>query len=391
MTARVGINLAWLVPGVVGGSEEATLGAVRALDGAAAAAGLEIVLFALPALGVAHPDLASRFDVHELPVDGRHKVRRVLAETSALPRAVAGAGVSLMHHAGGVVPFRAHGPVTLAVHDTQPLDLPGNFSAVKRRYLAAMIPRSVRRATAVTVPSEFVARRLVEDVGAPPDRLTVVPWSVAAPVRVDDATTAAVMDRYALPDRYVLYPAISYPHKNHAVLLDAMARLLADGGEPVHLVLTGAAGPGDAAVAARAAAPDLAGRVHVLGRVPRSDLTAILQEAAAVAVPSRYEGFGLPALEALAAGRPTVVSSAGSLPEVTAGAALVVDPDDTPGWAAALRTAIDDPAERARLVAAGPVVAASCTPERTATALIDVWLRCLDGAALAPSTVRKRT
>jgi len=153
-------------------------------------------------------------------------------------------------------------------------------------------------------------------------------------------------------------------------------------------VLTGAAGPLDAEVAERAAAPDLAGRVHVLGRVPAGDLAALLAEADAVAVPSRYEGFGLPALEALAAGRPTVVADAGSLPEVVDGAALVVDPDDVAGWSAALRIAVDDPTERARLVDAGLAVAASGTPERTATALIDVWLRCLGSDETPPRTVR---
>ncbi|HOT79955.1 MAG TPA: glycosyltransferase family 1 protein [Microthrixaceae bacterium] len=389
MTRRVGVNLAWLVPGVVGGSEEATTRALGAVGDLAVAAGIEVVVFGLPSLTDAHPALVERFEFHPVGAAGGSKVRRVAAETVDLPRLVARAGVDMVHHAGGVIPLTARGRVTLAVHDTQPLDLPDNFSAVKRRYLGAMVPSSVRRADLITVPSRFVLGRLVDGLGADPDRIAVVPWSVPRVVAPAAGAGAEVRRRHGLGDRrFVLYPAIAYLHKNHAVLLDAVAAMGRDGGAPVDLVLTGAAGPLDAEVAERAAAPDLAGRVHVLGRVPAGDLAVLLAEADAVAVPSRYEGFGLPALEALAAGRPTVVADAGSLPEVVDGAALVVDPDDVEGWAAALRIAVDDPAERARLVDAGLAVAASGTPERTATALIDVWLRCLGGDETPPRTVR---
>lgn len=394
MTRRVGVNLAWLVPGVVGGSEEATLGALRAVDGPAASAGLEVVLFGIGRLTDAHPDLADRFEFHRVDVDGGSKVRRVLAEMVELPRLVTRVGVSLVHHAGGVVPFGQRGPCTLAIHDTQPLDLPANFSAVKRRYLGLMIPRSVRRAEVVTAPSEFVRRRLVDDVGADPSKVVVVPWSVPTAAPVAAARERNVRARFGITRPFVLYPAIAYAHKNHAVLLEAVARLGGDGSVP-DLVLTGAPGPCDEAVARRAAAPDLVGRVHVLGRIGRPDLDALMSAAAVVAVPSRYEGFGLPALEALAAGRPTVVANAGSLPEVVGDAAIVAGPDDVDAWVAALRSAIDDPAERARLVAAGPPVAASWSPQRTATRLIEVWTTALDAdldvGRRPPRTVRKST
>lgn len=386
---RVGVNLAWLVPGVVGGSEEATTRALAAVGDVADDAGIEVVLFGLPCLADAHPTLVDRFEFQSVDVAGSNKVRRVAAETVDLPRLVAAAGLDMVHHAGGVVPWRSAGRVTVAIHDTQPLDLPANFSFAKRRYLGVMIPRSVRRADVVTVPSQFVRSRLVERLAVDPGRIAIVPWSAPPASPVADGAGAAARVRHRLGDRrYVLYPAIAYRHKNHAVLLEAVAAMGRDGGAPVDLVLTGAPGPLDAEIAARAAAADLAGRVHVLGRVPAGDLAALLSEAAAVAVPSRYEGFGLPALEALAAGRPTVVADAGSLPEVVDGGALVVGPDDVEGWAAALRSAVDDDAERARLVAAGLAVAASVTPERTATALIAVWLRCLAGDETAPRNSR---
>jgi alpha-1,3-rhamnosyl/mannosyltransferase len=365
---RVGVNLAWLVPGVVGGSEEATLGALRAVgDGGH---DVDLVVFGTGALAAAHPDLAERFEYHHVDTGGGPgggKVRRVATETFGLPRSVRAARVDVVHHAGGVVPFGRWGTTTVAIHDTQPLDLPGNFHPVKRGYLRAMIPLAVRRAALVTAPSEFVRRRLVDRVGADPDRVRVVPWSVPPYSPVADAAVAEVRERRALHRPFVLYPAIAYPHKDHATLLDAIAGTDAD------LVLTGAPGPCDADIARRAAAPDLAGRVHVLGRVAAGELRTLFAAAAVVAVPSRYEGFGLPALEALAAGRPTVVADAGSLPEVVGDAAIVVPPGDVEAWAAALTTALDDDTVRARLVEAGPLAAASWDPPRTAAALVAVW------------------
>ncbi|MFN8050834.1 MAG: glycosyltransferase family 1 protein [Acidimicrobiales bacterium] len=382
MTARrVGVNLAWLVPGVVGGSEEATTVAVAAAGDVVAAAGIEIVLFGLPALRDAHPGLVGRFEFHEVAVDGANKVRRVLAENTALARTAAAAGLDLMHHAGGVVPPGVKVPATLAVHDTQPLDLPANFSLAKRLYLGRMIGRSVHRALAVAVPSAFVKSRVVAHTGVSPDRVTVVPWAAPAMPAPSPADVDAVRSRYGLERPFVLYPAIAYVHKNHAVLLDAMSRL-----PELDLVLTGGPGPCDDEVRRRAARPDLSGRVHVLGRVDRSDLAALTAGARLVAVPSRYEGFGLPALEAVVAGRPLVVADAGSLPEVADGAALVVPPDDVAGWADALHTAATDDAVRSRLVAAGVAVTASCTPERTGTALVDVWSRALRGLPAGHTT-----
>lgn len=382
MTVRVAVNLVWLVPGVVGGSEEATLAALRAVAEAPDAAGTEVVLFGTPRLFDAHPDLVDRFETRTVGAS-TDRLRRVLAEATELPAAIGAIGAGLVHHAGGVLPFRSPRPACVAVHDIQPVDLPHNFSFAKRRWLGAMLPRTVRSANAITVPSAFVRDRLVERLGAPAERVSVVPWSVEPVAAVSDTDIVAARRRHGLDRRYVLYPAISYPHKNHAVLVDAVARLA---GEPTDLVLTGRPGPLDDEIAARAAAAGLEGRFHQLGRVPGADLRALLAGAAAVAVPSRYEGFGLPALEAMSAGRPVVVADCGSLPEVTAGAAPVVDPDDVDGWVAALTTVLDDPDERARLVAAGSNVAASMTPQRTASALLDAWSRCIDPASAPPRT-----
>jgi glycosyltransferase involved in cell wall biosynthesis len=373
---RVLVNLCWLVPGVVGGSEDSLAGALRAVA-AAPPDDLDIRLAVLEPFLDAHPDLAEAYDCTVLRLDGRNKVRRVLAEQSWLAGQVRRSGAHVVHHAGGVVPVVHPGRVVLTIQDLQPLDLPGNFPLAKRAYIKAMVGRSARAARTVTVPSGFTRSRVIELLGADPDRVRVVPWSAPS---AQPAHPGAPPGHEIPEDPYLLYPAITYPHKNHAVLLDAFA-LVARERPAARLVLTGGEGAEEAAVRRRMSAPDLVGRVQRPGRVPRGSLERLYGKAAGVVVPSRYEGFGLPVLEAMVRGCPVVASRAGSLPEV-ARAEDLVDPDDVTGWAAAMQCVLDlSEQQRSERVTAGRQLAAAFSPGATASGL----LRAYRGAGTDPS------
>lgn len=373
---RVLVNLLWLVPGVVGGSEESTTDALRAvadaLDGQDASARIDLHLAVLLPFADAHPDLAARFPLHVLDQDGRDKRRRVLAEQTWLPATTRAIGAEVVHHAGGVLPLRHPARSVLTVHDLQPLDMPANFRMSKRIYIRSMAGRSVRGADVLTAPSDFTRDRLVAVLGASPERIEVVPWWVAP-------HTAPVAEPFPLPpglgdDPYFLYPAITYPHKQHVVLLEAFA-LLARSHPEVRLVLTGGAASAEADVQARMRRADLDGRVLRTGRVPSEQLESLFAAATAVAVPSCYEGFGLPVLEAMVRGVPVIAAAAGSLPEVARSADLVAA-DDVDAWAAALGAVLSEsPADRAQRIAAGHARAARFTPERTATGLLRAYRR----------------
>jgi alpha-1,3-rhamnosyl/mannosyltransferase len=222
-----------------------------------------------------------------------------------------------------------------------------------------------------------VLEAVVERCGTDPARTLQVPPCFAAPDAPSEADVEATLARLGVPRPYVLYPVITYPHKNHGVLLEALAHV-----EGLHLVLSGGAAGAEEAVRARAAAPDLAGRVHRLGRVPRADLDALLSGAAGLAFPSRYEGFGVGVLEAMALGCPVLAARSTALPEVVGDAGLLVGPDDVGGWADGLTRLRDEPATRARLAAAGKARAASFDPRRTAEALAEAYGRA---AAAAPA------
>ncbi len=370
MTTRVGVNLLWLVPGVVGGSEEYTTRALRALA-EAAPADLRLTLFALAPFAEAHPDLVAAFPTVTSRLDGHRKAERVAAEATWLAREAARRRVDLFHHAGGVVPpgpVIGRTPAILTIHDLQPLLMPENFSPVKRRWLTTMLPRSARRARLVLTPSDPASASVVDHLGVPAERVLTVPHGIEPPAPVSDGTLAEVRARYRLGERVVLYPAITYPHKDHLTLVRAFTRLAVDRPD-LTLVLTGAAGPTEVELAAAIRASGVGDQIRRTGRIPWSDLDALYALAAAVAVPSHFEGFGAPALEAMSAGAPLVAADASALPWVVGDGGLLVPAGDVHAWAAALARVVDDPTEQARLAAAGRARAGTFTWERAAEAL----------------------
>lgn len=371
---RVLVNLTWLVPGVVGGSEESVTDALRAMHDDDPD-DIEVRLAVLSTFAAAHPDLAASFECSVLGLDGSSKPRRVLAEQTWLAAAARRYGADVVHHAGGVVPLVHPGEVVLTIQDLQPLDLPGNFSMMKRGYIAAMVGRSARAARVVCVPSRFTRSRVVELLRVPPERVRVVPWFPRPPARDAGHLEPSPGDLEVVPEGpFLLYPAITYPHKNHAVLLEAFAEV-ASAVPDATLVLAGGEASEEAAVRERIGRTDLRGRVRRTGRVPAAVLEQLYSRAAGVVVPSRYEGFGLPALEAMVRDVPVVVSSAGSLPEV-ARAEDLVDPDDVTGWAEAMQCVLglSEP-ERAGRAHAGRDRAAAFSAGTTASGLLDAY-RC---------------
>ena len=377
---KVLVNLLWLVPGVVGGSEDSVTDALRAVA-ALDEPDLDVRLAVLSSFPAAHPDLAARFPCEVSALDGADKARRVLAEQTWLASTARRVGAEVVHHAGGVSPLVSPAPTVLTIHDLQPLDLPDNFTPTKRAYINAMVGRSARSARVVCVPSEFTRSRVVELLRVPADRVRVVPWYVAGDRGRDDGdppAEAATPTRRTVPERprgpYFLYPAITYPHKQHVQLVDAFA-LLARDDPSVSLVLTGGEGPSEERVRSRIRSHGLDGRVVRTGRVSRERLESLYAGAAAVTVPSNYEGFGLPALEAMVRGCPVIAADAGSLPEVVAPGDLVAASDVT-AWADAMQSVLQLSArERAARIAVGHDLAARFTPLRTATDLVAAYRR----------------
>jgi glycosyltransferase involved in cell wall biosynthesis len=367
---NVGVNLLWCRPGEVGGSEEYL---ARQLAGLAdlGPTDLDVTLFVLPAYLTAHRDLAGRFTMVRAPVDGRHRGLRVAVEHTWLAARTRELRLQLVHHAGGTMPRSGGAPGVLTVHDLQYLAYPQFFPRIKLSWLATAVPTSVRRAAAVTVPSEYVKGTVVSSFGYPADRVVVVPHGLNGAVGATPVEEAELRRRYALPGPFVLYPAITHPHKNHALLVRAFATL--EGDDRLRLVLLGGAGAADDDVGSEIARLGIGDRVVRPGRVPDADRDGLYRLATVTAFPSLYEGFGAPVLEAMALGSPVVAANTTALPEVVGPAGVLVDPFDEDAWADTLARLLDDEAERARLARLGRSRARSFTAIGSARALLEAY------------------
>lgn len=379
---RVLVNLTWLTPGVVGGSEESTTDALRAL--LEHHREVELTLAVQRGFADAHRDLADACRCEFTGPTAASRVTRVIGDQTWLPALTRRLRPDVTHHAGGVLPLAHPGPTVLTIHDLQPLDMPQNFGRAKRWYIRSMVGRSARAADTVCVPSDFTAARLVERLGVPRGRIEVVPWSV---VRLEQFATESRRGGSVGPPSgdggppLFVYPAITYPHKNHLVLLEAFSRVLAQmpGAE---LVLPGGDGPEESVVRQRLQRGDLRHRVRRPGRLSTSEMDQLYRRATAVVVPSTYEGFGLPALEAMVRGVPLLVADAGSLPEVVsirdvpATPVAPIDPADPAAWAdAMLEVARLSDEQRRAVVAHQREAAGRFTPKATADALSHAYHR----------------
>lgn len=365
---RVGCNLLWLVPGSVGGSETAAVGLLRQLA-ADRPDDVELVLYGLEPFGRAYPDLVAAFPTHLAPLTGRVKGLRVMAENTWLGRQT-GHDLDLMHHMGGVLPLKPSDPCILTLHDLQPFDLPENFGAAKRFYLQRSIPRSVRRARMVVTASEYVRRGVIDRFGVAPERVRVTRWGVERPST--EVSVAEVQARYRLPRRWFVYPSFTWWHKDHILLVQAFAPIAAREHD-VMLVLTGGEGPAEQAVADQVRRLGLTDRVRRTGLIPRRDVMAIVRGSVAMTYPSRYEGFGLPVLEAMGVGAPVLAADATSLPELVDDAGTLVPAEDPDAWSAAMFAALADDGGSERMIANGRARAAEYTWEAVAAETVAAY------------------
>lgn len=254
-----------------------------------------------------------------------------------------------------VLPLICPARSVVVVYDVGHRFFPRAHTVPEWLYVEWAIRRHVRRATALLTISEASKRDLVRLYGADPARIDVAYPAVDAAFQpAPQSEVERVRTKFGLTGRYVLHLGTVKPRKNLPRLIHAVAHLPGD----VQLALGGMTTFGGEAVEAAIAQTGVGDRVRRLAYVPSEDLPALYSGAACVAIVSLYEGFGMPALEALACGAPLVASNRGSLPEIVAQAAIVVEPLDVADIAHGLERALGD-AERLR--ALGPARAAQFT------------------------------
>ena len=356
---NIGINLLWLRPGEVGGTETYIRRVLRSLSDHSPE--LRLHLFGTPAALEAVRPAVRGVEEYITAAGDLPPAKRVVVERTWL-RSVMGPGLDVVHHPGGTVPFSSSGRSVVTIHDLQPLDDPSNFSAVKRRFMAKAIPSAVAQADVVATPSNWVRERVLDLFDIAEERVvTVSAFALAPDLSVETEPSprlAAILQRGPV----LFYPAMTMRHKNHAMLFQAFAE--ASRHEPeLQLVCVGAIGRDHDDIRGKAAAASP--KIHLLGHVSRADLDALYVRSEALVFPSSYEGFGLPILEAQHAELPVVASSTTALPEVVGGAGELLDPHDPSAWAHAMVHRVRGE-ERARRIAAGRENASRYSPETTA-------------------------
>ena len=302
--------------------------------------------------------------------------RRLAWQQIGLPRRARAEGVDLLHVTGFDAPLIRPCPVVLTVHDLIGALFPALLPPVSRWYWGRWLPRTVRSADVVIADSEATRADLVRLTGRPPESVEVILLGVDPCFRpLTFKESEPTLARYGLNRPYLLFVGTREPRKGLDTLLEAYGRLAVK--HPHELVLVGAAGWGEPEGTPEARPAAWRDRVRVLDYVPNQDLPAVYSGAAALALPSRYEGFGLPVLEAMACGVPVVCSNAASLPEAAGGAALLVPPDDPQALAKALERVLTDPDLAGRLRQQGLDRAGRLTWEKTARQTLAVYERAV--------------
>ncbi|MCA9941203.1 MAG: glycosyltransferase family 4 protein [Anaerolineales bacterium] len=263
----------------------------------------------------------------------------------------------------------------ITVHDLNFLYYPQFLTPASRRYYLDQIAWAVRRADHVIADSHHTRHDLRERLGVPAQKATTIHLA-ANPLYTNPPTTAevaATLVQYALPASFLLFVGTLEPRKNVPTLLRAYHALRHAHGVDLPLVLVGGKGWLNEAVFATIEELDLQDAVRHLTGVPNQHLACLYAAAALLALPSFYEGFGLPALEAMHIGCPVIASNRASLPEVVGNAGILLDPDDVDGWCEAMRRVVEDEECRQSLIARGRQQARKFTWTQTAAATLNIY------------------
>lgn len=347
----------------------------------------QFVLQLLPAL--AARDGVNRYSVLHMAKDGRtytpdapnfqrynlytpchHRWERWALSAELLPRRL-----DLLHSIDFIPPQRGARRHLITIHDLNFIYFPEFLTGESKHYYVDQIQWAVNHADHITADSEATRQDVIEHLGVDPAKITTV-YLAANPLYSDDYNPAAIAETLAehnLPRHFILFVGTLEPRKNLPMLLRAYKLLREETAVDVPLILVGSKGWIYDEIFATIDALGLQESVHHLSGIYDETLAHLYRAAGVLVTPSHYEGFGLPALEAMHSGRPVIVSNRGSLPEVVGSAGLLLEPDDVTGWAEALARVLTDSALRDKMVVQGKSQATTFSWLRTAGQMVTLY------------------
>ena len=348
---RVAVNLLFLRPGRVGGSE---VYCREILTELASRGDARLQIIGTRAMVESLGRFPADFEIFDL--GWPYGPKRILAEQVGVCLAARRYRAGVLWSPGNFGPVFQDRmlPQVITVYDLQHKHIPEHFSLSTRIARTILMRLSLHHATHIIAISRFTAEDLVQRLGVSANKVTVVHLGSPRHAVPNDSDVGQALERHGVRKPYFYYPATLAPHKNHAVVIDALAaaaRLM-----PVpDLVLTGDPSTRMGALNRIVRTAGMEGKVRHLGYVGREDVLRLTRGATAMVFPSQFEGFGLPLVEAMAMGTPVIASEAAAIPEVVGDAALLVNPLDVQAWVEAICLVTSDDATRTRLVNRGEV------------------------------------
>jgi glycosyltransferase involved in cell wall biosynthesis len=316
------------------------------------------------------------------PIAGAERMRRVVVRPRnplvriplSFPLALARARIDVVH-VQYVAPPVCPARIVVSVHDIAYERYPRFFAPGEVARFRALVPLTIRRASAVLTLSEYSKRDIVWRYNVPPEKV-VVTYLAADPMFRpihDEGRLVGVRARYNTGEQFILSVGNLQPRKNLKTLIEAYVALRRAGATRHKLVLVGKRAWLHDEVFAAARESGYADELVFTGYVPDADLVALYNAAELFVYPSIFEGFGLPPLEAMACGTPVVCSNTSSFPEVVGDAALTVDPLDPDALARAIAAVLENADMRARLSAQGLRRAAAFSWRATARTILQIY------------------
>lgn len=251
--------------------------------------------------------------------------------------------LDVMHWFGNTQSLLSLVPAVVTVHDLRSFESLRQYNPARMLHARVMIPWTVRRARFLLPVSSYTASGLQSRFSVPRERLAVIPYPLGDEwQRAGSEAIGALRARYGLPEKFWLYVAHAYPHKNHRSLFAAYSKLLAEDRETWPLVLRGD-NRGDIDLTELAVRYGIADRVTRLPQLAADEMPALYSAATALVFPSSFEGFGMPLVEALACGCPAVASAIPTTMELAGDRVLTCDPADPDSIARAMMLFQRDP------------------------------------------------
>lgn len=312
---------------------------------------------------------APNFHRRVLWTPSHHRFERLAMSAEMLPHPL-----DVFHSPDFIPPRAMRAPNVITVHDLAFLLYPRFLTPDAARYYGQIDPAS-RSAAHIIAVSQSTKRDVTRLLGVPEDKVSVIYEAANTSARRLDPGEARrhVQVKYGIAENFILFVSTIEPRKNLPTLLAAYSKLLDTYKNTAPLVVAGHKGWLTEEVDQAIEKFKLGSKVCFLGTVPNEELVYLYNAARVFAMPSFYEGFGLPPLEAMASGTPVVVSNVSSLPEVVGDAGLLIDPNDVEAWTVALHRVLTDDTLHAELSAKGLKRATNFSWERAARETLTVY------------------